>query len=174
MIRVVWIEFRRSALFFLAVPLLALEVVGMCFGTSDWQDMWSTASLAVCWPLFIVAAVLAGTSALGAVARSKRGESILANSSIPRWRIELAMVLPAIVVSAFAVIAGLVVAQIAAWPAAHLGAGWLRLGFPLLGWSLLLLAIGVGHLAGRMIASYWTPPVAAFAVLGDRDYGRPA
>ena len=73
MMRISWIEFRRSPLFFLALPLVGLEVLGMYFGTDDWQGMWSTASVAVCWPLFVVAAVLAGASALGAVTRSKRG-----------------------------------------------------------------------------------------------------
>lgn len=165
MIPVARLELLRSGHAYLVLPLLAVQVVGMRSALDDWAGTWSAASVAVAWPGFIIAAALAGSTSLAAVSRTRRGESILANAVRPRWQLEAAMLLPPVLISVVLVIAGIVTAQVMAWPTASSGAGWLRLGFAVIEWSYLLLAIAIGHVAGRLVASWWTPAVAALGVL---------
>lgn len=164
--RVIWREYRRSVLWYLTPVVVAVELVGL-FGASDpgWSDAWSTASLAVAWPGFFVAALLAGTTATAALSRARRGEAVMASAVRRRWRLEAAMIAPPIVVSFVVYLVGLVAALVATWPQAHVGAGWLRPGFALIAWSLAGIGIGAGHLAGRLFPSAWTPPLVATGVL---------
>lgn len=165
MTRVAWFEFRRSPFLYLSVPLFAIEVIGMNGAIDDWAGTWSAASVAAVWPMFIIASVLTGACAYLGVSRSLRGESILANAAVRRWKIEAAMLLPPVAVATATLAVGITWAHVIAWPTAHEGEGWIRAGFPLLGYSLMLIGCAVGHLTGRLVPSYWAPPVAAFGIL---------
>ena len=163
---VIWYEFRRSPLWYMTPVIVAVELVGLIAAADPgWSDAWSTASLAAAWPGFIVGALLAGTTAMTALSRTRRGESVMASTVRRRWQLEAAMLAPPIVVSIVVYALGLTAALVATWPQAHVGAGWLRPGFVLIAWSLAGIGIGVGHLTGRLIPSAWTPPLVAAGVL---------
>ncbi len=89
----------------------------------------------------------------------------MANTVRRRWQLEVVMLVPPIAVSTVVYVVGMAAALVATWPQAHAGAGWLRPGFVLIAWSLAGLGIGIGHLAGRLLPSAWTPPLVAAAVL---------
>lgn len=163
--RLMWTDFRRSPLFLLAIPLMALEPIAMWYAAGDWQGMWTSASVAVCWPMVVIAPILAGSTCHAAVSWSRKGAAVMANSARPRWHDQVAMLLPALFVAGATLLAGLVLAHVTTWPIAHHGPGWLRLGLPLVSLSFLAIAIGLGHLAGHLASSWWMPPAVAMSVL---------
>jgi len=161
MVHVWWMEYRRSLLPWFALPLLVIQVWGMSSASSTWNESSTSASLAVAWPGMFIAAILGGLAALSGYTRAHWGESILANAAIPRWRIEAALITPALVVSILVPLGGLLAAWLSVPGALSSAAKGLRVEFALLAWSLSLAAIGMGHILGRLWLSRLAPGVAA-------------
>lgn len=165
-IRICWIEFRRSVLFWATIPLLLAQIAGMTFGASDWVGEWSGSSLAITWPSMIVGPGLAGCAAMTAVSRSLRGPKILANSAVSRLRLEAALLVGPLIVAFVCVLVGVIYAYLRSYPIASQGPGSLRFGYAAIALSFSILSVALGHVCGRLVRSWWVVPVTVFLALG--------
>ena len=154
-------ELRRSPLRWF-LPLLLSMDLAVLFGRSrDWIGVWPQASAAVQLTCYFLGLGVAAGAAFCSGRRQRSGTSELFAATVRRpWQRESAA-LAATGTYGLAVLA-VGGAAAAAASASEAGPGFLWPSYLLLGASLLLLATGLGHLAGKFSTSRYLPVVAAF------------
>lgn len=165
MMRVYLIELRRSPLT-LWFPIFLLLDLASVFGRSRWWiGVWPQASAAAQIPSMYFAPVLAAGAAWAAT-RTYRGrfDENIRTAAIARWRIEAAQAGVTLTLGLAAYAVGVLAAAGVSFRDA--GPGFLWPGYILLGVSVMILSVGIGHLAGRVFASpFATPAICGLGML---------
>lgn len=163
--RLYLIELRRSPLLW-CLPVLVLLDVSMLFGRHTWWiGIWPEASAAAQLPAFFFGMVLGGGAAWasGRVHRAGFGGQLEA-AAVPAWRTDALLLAASMTYGLAAYLPGVFLAAVVSAPIA--GPGFLWLSYLLLGACLVTLCASIGHLAGKLSASRFVPPlvVAACAI----------
>jgi hypothetical protein len=164
MMRVFWIEIRRSPMRW-ALPLLLAMALGMLFGRNTlWIGVWPQASAAAQNPAWLIAPAVAAVAAWSAGRARRIGATdLMAAGSRPGWQREAAHLGATIVYGLIPLALAAAVAAAVSLPDA--GPGFLWPSYLLLGATLVCLAAGLGHLIGAVVRSAVAAPAAALAVL---------
>lgn len=152
------VELRRSPLLWWVPALLAIQGL-VLFGRSTlWIGVWPEASAAAQLGSFFFGLILTAGSAWAA-ARIRRAESAELLAGARRdsaWR-ELQTILASLTYGILVLLAGFVAVVVASVPDAPAGFVWPS--YFLLGLSMVLLCVGLGHTMGRLL-----PPITSSAV----------
>ncbi len=165
--RVLAIELRRSPVLLFAPWLLAFDL-GMLLATRDsryWAGDWHATSLAIAFPVLVLAPALAACAAWVAGRGRRQGFAIL-DAVMPRPARHASIVQWAVVagVGVGIYLLGAVVAGVRT--AAEAKAGHIWLSYVLVGAVSLLAYSAVGYCAGRLVSSRFTAPICGLAVFG--------
>jgi hypothetical protein len=165
-------EIRRSPLRWWLPVLIALDVAMLFLRSTWWIGIWPEASAAAQLPAYFFGIVLGGGAAwaAGRVHRSGTAEQ-LAAAALPRWRIESLVLAATLAYGLAAYVPGVVLAALVSMPEA--GPGFLWPSYLALGLCLVVLSAATGHLAGKLWASRFVPPVVVAICLFGQTMIRP-
>jgi hypothetical protein len=160
------IELRRSPLLW-CLPVLVLLDVTVLFGRHTWWiGIWPEASAAAQLPAYFFGLVLGGGAAWasGRVHRAGIANQLKA-AAVPAWRADALLLAASLTYGLAAYLPGVILAAVVSTPIA--GPGFLWPSYLLLGASMVVLCASIGHLAGKLSASRFVPPlVVAVCMFG--------
>ncbi|MFD4394318.1 ABC transporter permease [Kitasatospora sp. NPDC058478] len=158
MMRIFLLELRRSPLKWWLPFLITLDLA-VLFGRSQWWiGVWPEASVAAQIPSFYLGPLLAAAAAWSAGRVQRHGlQDQITAASRSRWKAELVQLAATVSYGIVAYIAGILSAALVSYRDA--GPGFLWPGYLLLGTSVLVLCIALGHAVGRWFPSVFASPV---------------
>ena len=158
------IELRRSPLLW-CLPVLVLLDVAVLFGRHTWWvGVWPEASAAAQLPAFFFGLVLGGGAAWASGRVHRAGFSAqLEAAAVPAWRADALLLAASVTYGLAAYLPGVVLAAVVSAPIA--GPGFLWPSYLLLGVCMVVLCTSIGHLAGKLSASRYVPPLVVAACM---------
>lgn len=173
MMRVIWLETRRSPLRWW-LPLFVVLNLAILFGRStSWIGVWPQASAAAQLGGYALTA-MAGAAGSWCAGREHRSgtNGMLSASWRSRWQADFAQFSSTVLYVGVPYLIGAGAAAIVS--AGEAGPGFLWPGYLLLGAGTLLLSTAAGHLAGKYLVGKFAPTVAiavlilVFGMFGSR------
>ncbi|MEU7911443.1 hypothetical protein [Microbispora bryophytorum] len=170
--RIFWMEVRRSPLRWWLPVLIVLDISMLFARQTWWIGVWPEASAAAQLPAYFFGLVLGGGAAwvAGRTHRASITEQLTA-STRARWQAELPLLTSSLIYGLVALAPGIVLAAVVSEPEA--GPGFLWPSYLTLGVCLVVLSAATGHLAGKLWASRFIPPLAVTVCLFGQTMVRP-
>lgn len=165
MMRIAWIELRRSNAFAVAVLLVAVSAAALATNLSYWHTQWTLLANDHASAVFVLLPIaLAGGAMLGRRERRTRADELLGSTARPRWQ----RVAPAVAAMAVAVVAAHLVVFAAGGLLVARSGGYTSVQSMLIPLADSVILIGgawLGFAAGRAWPSPLVPPALAAAGL---------